>query len=250
MEANDPTLISVMANWWREQRRSRSVKQTASHLIAIGWEFLRDSLPDRKRQRFGDIDYDWAHRVNTTSANVSCRSRLIGLFTSSYQPIEPEIFREMLDALAIDLRGFTFVDVGSGKGRALLMASEYPFQRIIGIELLPELNRIAQQNIQHFASPTQRCTAIEAICRDASKFDFPDDPLVVFLFHPLTEAAFRKVIENLATSLRRHPRAVRLIYANPILEMYVASSCGQLQKFAGMHQYSLFRERSQPTIGD
>ena len=119
-------------------------------------EFLRDSLPDRKRERFGDADYDWDYRVDTTSANVGWRARLIGFFNSAYQPIEAEIFREMMNRLAIDFSRLTFIDIGSGKGRALLLASEYPFRRIIGIELLPDLNRIAQENIRAYSASQGR----------------------------------------------------------------------------------------------
>ena len=62
------------------------------------WEFVRDSTPERLRQRFGDADYDWDHRVNTTSGAVGWRDRLLGMFHSAYQPTEPAAFHEMLDA--------------------------------------------------------------------------------------------------------------------------------------------------------
>lgn len=212
-------------------------------LGAIAWEFLRDSLPERKRQRYGDVDYDWEHRVNTTGANVSWQARFIGLLTSSYQPIEPEIFREMLEGLRTDFREFTFVDIGSGKGRALLMASEYPFRRIVGVELLPELHRIAQENIQILRNKNLRAAPIESLCGDATEYNFPDEPLIVYLFHPLTETAFKTVIENLARSLRERPRAVRVIYANPIFEGWVRS-CSEFEKLGGTHRYSLFRENT------
>src|SRR5215469_11602963 len=133
--------------WWREQARDAGPSLRLSQLADIVREFVRDSLPDRRRQRFGDANFDWDQRVDTTSANVSWRARFIGLLNSSYQPIEPDIFHEMLSAVPADFRHYTFIDIGSGKGRALLLASESRFRRIIGIELLPELNRIAQANI-------------------------------------------------------------------------------------------------------
>ena len=119
----------------------------ARQFLAALWEFARDSTPERRRQRYGDADYDWDHRVNTTSGAVGWRERLLGGFHSAYQPTEPGVFREMLEGLqqqtAIDFRDFIFVDLGSGKGRTLLMVSDYPFRRIIGIELLPSLHQIA-----------------------------------------------------------------------------------------------------------
>ena len=101
--------------------------------------------PRASRQRFGDADYDWDYRVNTTSGAVGWRDRLLGMFHSAYQPTEPVAFHEMLDAVqqapgpgqtTLNFRDFTFIDLGSGKGRTLLMASDYPFRRIVGVELL------------------------------------------------------------------------------------------------------------------
>ncbi len=196
-------------------------------------------MPDRARERFGDVDYDWEHRVDTTSANVSWRARLIGLLNSSYQPIESLLFREMLDSLGIDYGQFTFIDVGSGKGRPLLMASEYPFRKIVGVELLPELNAIAQENIRRFSDDRKQCREIEALLQDATQFPFPSDPLVVFMFHPLPESGFRKVIANLSESIRKKPRALWLIYANPLFEEIVLKS-GVFTKAGGTRQYSVF----------
>lgn len=102
----------------------RAIARTLSLLR----EFALDSLPSRRRQRYGDVDYDWDFRVDTTSANVGWRDRLLGMLHSPYQPTDPALFHEMLDSLKIDFRDFTFIDIGSGKGRTLLMASDYPFR--------------------------------------------------------------------------------------------------------------------------
>ena len=196
-------------------------------------------MPDRARQRYGDVDYDWEHRVDTTSANVSWRARWIGLLNSSYQPIESQLFQEMLGALGIDYAQFTFIDIGSGKGRPLLMASECPFRRIIGVEFLPELHAIALENIRKFPDERKRCKQIEARLADATTFEFPSEPLVVFMFHPLPESGFRKVIANLAQSIRDNPRPVWLVYANPLFEDIVTKT-GGFRKTEGTEQYTIF----------
>jgi len=195
-------------------------------------------MPDRRRQRYGDIDYDWEYRVNTTAAAVSWRTRLLGLLHSAYQPVEPELFRKMMAELDIDFSQFNFVDIGSGKGRALLLAAEYPFQRIIGVELLPELHRVAEENVRRIN--VRRGGRIETRCEDATEFEFPAVPLVVYLFHPLPEAGFHRLMDKLRSSLQEHPRPVRLTYVNPIFEGLVGRS--GLHKVAGSHQYALFRE--------
>lgn len=196
-------------------------------------------MPDRARQRYGDVDYDWEHRVDTTSANVSWRARFIGLLNSSYQPIESPLFQEMLNSLDIDYGQYVFIDIGSGKGRPLLMASEFPFRRIIGVEFLPELHAIAEENIRKFPDDRKTCKQIEARLADATAFEFPSEPLVVFMFHPLPESGFRKVVANLVTSIQENPRPVWLIYANPLFEDIVLNS-GWFRKTAGTEQYTIF----------
>jgi len=239
---NSIGLIAAFAQWWGEERDRASLVAALRRLVSIGYEFARDSLPDRKRQRYGDADFDWQHRVNTTSGGVGWRARLIGLLNSAYQPMEQELFSEMLNALGIDYREFTFIDIGSGKGRALLMASVYPFRRVLGIELLPELNEIAQDNIRRFASSEQRCQTVEAICADATGFQFPSDPLVVYLFHPLPAAGFTTVMTNLDLSWREKPRPIHVVYANPVFEPMLENWPG-VHKMAGTHQYSLYELR-------
>jgi SAM-dependent methyltransferase len=239
VHAPEPTVSYELKKWWREHRPRAGFVRTTRSLAAICWEFLRDSMPDRVRQRFGDVDYDWEQRVDTTSANVSFRARFIGLLTSSYQPIEAPLFHEMLNGLGIDYPKFTFIDIGCGKGRPLLMAAEYPFHRIIGVELLPELQHIAQENIRKFPQSRMRCNDIAALQGDATEFAFPADPLVVFMFHPLPESGFRTVVGNLAASIRENPRPTWLIYANPLFQNIVIEY-GIFRKDAGTEQYSIF----------
>jgi SAM-dependent methyltransferase len=222
-----------------EQANQKGVAGASSLLARELWEFLRDSTPARRRQRYGDMDYDWEHRVNTSSGTVGWRERWLGVFLSAYQPTEPALFQEMMASLSIDVRGFTFVDLGSGKGRTLLMASEYPFCRIMGVEILPELHRMAEENIRAYRSPTRRCTEIESICTDASTFELPAGPLVLYLFNPLPEMSLRQVFANLERSLRQHPRTVYVLYCNPLLEHALMESSTWM-KLGGTHQLSIY----------
>jgi SAM-dependent methyltransferase len=231
-----------LLQWFRDEVEQHGLASAVARLFAILWEFLRESMPDRRRQRYGDVDYDWDHRVDTTGATVGWRERLVGLFHSPYQPTEPALFHEMLASLNIDFREFVFIDIGSGKGRVLLMAADYPFRGVLGIELFPELHRVAEENIRTYKSDSQRCFAIESTCGDARDFAFPPEPLVLYLFNPLPEAGFVQLLRNLEGSLREHPRAVYVLYHNPLLEHVLASNT-HLCKFSGTHQYSILAEK-------
>ena len=241
------SIFRAARQWWSDVASRQGHTAAARQFLAALWEFARDSTPARRRQRYGDADYDWDHRVNTSSAAVGWRERLLGEFHSAYQPTEPAVFREMLEGLqqhtAIDFRDFIFVDLGSGKGRTLLMASDYPFRRILGIELLPSLHQIALENISKYHGESQKCYALQSICDDATNFVFPAEPTVLYLFHPFPEAGLRRVIANLTESLGRDPRKVYVLYHNPLLENVVLASPA-LRKIAESDQYSAYASQS------
>jgi hypothetical protein len=229
--------------WWNDVAALEGRVAATRRLLATFWEFVRDSTPERRRQRYGDAEYDWEHRVNTTSAAVGWRDRLLGVFHSPYQPTESDLFHEMLEDLRqrshLNFHDFVFVDLGSGKGRTLLMASDYPFRRIVGVELLPALHRAAQENLSRYRSESQKCFALESLCADATEFRFPAEPTVLYLFNPFPEAGLRRMMANLEQSLREHPRAVYVLYHNPLLERALAESPA-LKKICGTHQYAIY----------
>src|ERR1700678_1271899 len=66
--------------WWREQAREHGAADAGFLLLRNLWGFVRDSTPERRRARYGDMEYDWTHRVNTTSGTVGWRLRGLGLF--------------------------------------------------------------------------------------------------------------------------------------------------------------------------
>lgn len=236
-----------LRDWWHEQTRVRGSTGAASLLIRELFGFLRDSTPARRRSRYGDMDYDWEQRVNTTAGTLDWRTRLLGVFHSPYQPTDPALFREMLAALAIDFREFTFVDIGSGKGRTLLLAAEYPFRRIVGVELIAELHRAAEENIAAWRaqSPARLPAAIEALRLDAREFVFPVAPLVLYLFNPLPETGLRQVLQNLERSLMQAPRTCWVVYHNPLLEA-MFDGFGFLEKAIATGQYSVYRTVRHP----
>src|SRR5215471_11844719 len=165
-------LLRAARNYWEDCVGRSGVLRGSKDFLVACWEFVRDSTPARRRSRFGDADFDWDYRVNTTSGAVGWRDRLLGIFHSPYQPTEKALFHEMMDELrrrtSINFAEFTFIDLGSGKGRVLLMASDYPFRRIVGVELLAALHHIAEQNIEQYHSDSQRCFALESVCADAT----------------------------------------------------------------------------------
>jgi hypothetical protein len=234
--ASEVHIRQFIQEWLRDGFQRQGVWRTLRAFTTNFWEFLRDSTPSRRRQRYGDMDFDWDFRVDTTSGTVGWRERLLGAFLSPYQPTEPALFHEMLQSLEIEYADFTFIDLGSGKGRALLMAAEYPFRRILGVELLPGLHAVAVENLRKFHSPAQKCFALESRCEDARQFQFPAEPTVLYLFNPLPETGLKVVMRNLMVSLHGHARPIRVLYHNPLRRDIVDATGLQILKSTERYQ--------------
>jgi hypothetical protein len=158
-----------------------------------------------------------------------------------YEQSKPAAFDTLMKPLQIRFEDFVFVDFGSGKGRALLLASDYPFRRIIGVEFAVELHEAAQRNIARYHSPTQRCRAIESRCQDATEFVLPPEPTVFYFYNPFDETVLRKVLTNIRDSLLAQPRPVFILYCNHRHKELV-TEFGFVPVKTGMW-YSVFRNK-------
>lgn len=107
-----------------------------------------------------------------------------------------------------------FVDFGSGKGQALLIAGLEPYGRIVGIELMDELTREAQRNIAA-ARPRLKAGTVEALTADALEWPIPDDLSLVFLYCPFMGDVFEGVMRRIYESYDRNPRPLHIVYAYP-----------------------------------
>ena len=182
------------------------------------------------REFFQDQWFDRTRAVRT-SGNVPLA--LAGVRAEAvrdseiYQPARPAHIRQAIrDVPARDLSNYTFVDLGSGKGRTLFIAAEFPFRQIIGVEFSPVLHERATSNIRSFrrarGSSRGTSTAIVSMHGDARDFIFPDGPFVLYMFNPFGAATMQVVLDNMATSLARHPRHAVIVLLWPRCEDQVA----------------------------
>jgi SAM-dependent methyltransferase len=138
---------------------------------------------------------------------------LSGLYATAYAGVPPSVMTQAIAELPLRPAEFTFVDLGCGKGRALLVAAEFPFPRLLGVELATELCEAARANV---ASNADWSARISILNQDATTVVYPDGRLLIFMFHPFLAPVLRKVLANLERQLPRAPREVYLLYArNP-----------------------------------
>lgn len=151
---------------------------------------------------------------------------------NNYTPIEPERFAFVMDMLPLHHPDFTFIDFGSGKGRALLLASRYPFRRVIGIEFAHQLHAIAQKNLSTYPRRLMVCPEVESVCQDFLEFTLPLQPLVLFFFDPCSEVVFGRLLQKIRASTLAHPRPLFLIYVAPARKAALLDAADFLLKLA------------------
>jgi SAM-dependent methyltransferase len=121
-----------------------------------------------------------------------------------------------MTSVEIEHRDFVFVDLGSGKGRTLLLASEWPFKKVVGVEFSVDLHRIAEDNIRKLQVRSGRCRDVVSVCMDATDYRLPVDPAVLYFYHPFQADVMTRVVEHIERSLRECPRELYILYYNPV----------------------------------
>jgi SAM-dependent methyltransferase len=171
-------------------------------------------LGDGLRRRAETLFFE--RRLDVRTDGVIAASDL-GFQDERLQPYQASDWRTLQRVLPKRSVGAddVFVDLGSGMGRMVLRAAEYPFKRVIGVELSPELHAMAVENLRGVGDRRQGCE-VELVCADVLAYDFPADATVVFLYNPFRGEVFSRAMERVFASFDRHPRRIRVIYRNPL----------------------------------
>ncbi len=188
------------------------------------FEAVRSHIEERKEA------FD-ARFATDTAAPVLGGSRRAGAYF--YVATTASVIYEILDALAQPPDAFAFVDMGSGKGRALLVASEFAFAKIVGIELSSQLHGVAEENIKRYNPASQKCRQFELHCMDVVDYRYGPEPVVLFLFDPFGRETLKSVVANLEASLRANPRDAYVVYIYPQFEDVLQASSALRKVGAG-----------------
>jgi SAM-dependent methyltransferase len=144
---------------------------------------------------------------------------------TAYYGVAPSILRTLIDHWRQTnpphhITDYTFLDIGAGKGRAVLLASEFPFRQVIGVELNPAMATIARRNAYiwtrtHAADPTSSATApIQIVQEDALSTALPNNPTLAFLFHPFEDPVLRLLLRRIETVFADRVGSFDLLYVN------------------------------------
>jgi predicted RNA methylase len=189
--------------------------------------------------------WDLVHGVQTcgevpiTSFEFKSEHKNPGL---EYQSHHPKILRRMLLALNIEHERYTFVDYGCGKGRVLLVAAEFPFHTIVGVEFVPQLALIAKQNLKSFRGAQRKCKDVTVLTMDATEYELPPEPAVLFFFSPFTGAVMEKVVEDIENSLRCSPRDLFVLFTGiPVMRDRAFGSRQQYKRLRRERYFDVYQ---------
>ena len=129
-----------------------------------------------------------------------------------YGAVNHDFFREIFQSIPTPLAPYAFVDVGSGKGAAVLMASEFPFRRLIGLELTAELIKVARANVQKFNAATGAQLDPLWVHCDFFKWPLPDEPLLFFFNNPFPDQITLEALDHLERVVSAHRHPVLLVF--------------------------------------
>lgn len=185
--------------------------------------------------------FDLEHGVRT-SGLVAGRNLRAGhrhdKENTAYYGIAPSVFREMIVRWRRShppgaLDEYTFVDFGAGMGRAVMLAAEYPFKEVAGVELHPTLARIARRNLAVWRAAGRAKTKVHILCRDAAAFRFPKGPCLAFLFNPFGATVMQRLLREIAKEFAERGGELDLIYVNNEQERLLRRQPGFARLYAG-----------------
>jgi hypothetical protein len=138
---------------------------------------------------------------------------------TAYYAVAPSVFQDMIARWRrcrpfAPIDQYTFIDLGAGMGRGLLLAAAYPFRAVVGVEIHPTLARIARKNLALWRAAGATRVPMRMFCRDALEFPLPTGPCVVFLFNPFGGPVLRRLLSAWRRSLADRPGHLDILYVN------------------------------------
>lgn len=158
--------------------------------------------------------------------------------STAYFGVAPSVFQALLRRWqrtkpAAPIESFTFMDMGAGMGRAVLLASEHPFRKVVGVELNPILADIARRNIARWKSANRARCPMRIVSGDCVDGRFPGGPCLIFLFNPFGAAVMRRLVARFAHIYASRPGQLDLLYVNHEQEHVIECQSGFKRLFIG-----------------
>jgi SAM-dependent methyltransferase len=232
---------SEMLSFFRQQLKL----MTHELLINPRIRKIAERLPSLSALRAGLIrthPFDKIYSVDTSGMyppeliqSTTVRAELINAYLGS----EPDVTREALSALP-EFTSYKFVDIGCGKGRVVIIGSEFPFKEIIGIELSLKLAKIARANVDRIKSRDSNRPAIQIISGNAIDCLPTSGFIAFYIYHSFGQELISELVRKLEASLQTSLEHTFVIYHNPVWGQIMDSSPFLRRWYAGSIAYDPF----------
>ena len=193
--------------------RQRGLAGTLAHLHAVLLIRAHKILFDRRLDALEQVKSDGYLPLD--SLRIDSVNRPLDNADIHYLPTPLLVLRWVLDLLPHSYESTTFADFGSGRGRVLLCAAQYPFAKVTGVEFAAELHEAATINLAALDSALIKCRLIENRLGDAADFPIPDGDAVLFFFNPFDARLMAHIRDRIAAAHRANPRPITVVYVNP-----------------------------------
>jgi SAM-dependent methyltransferase len=152
--------------------------------------------------------------------------------STAYYGVAPSVFQALIkkwkrSGPVAAMEEFTFVDVGAGMGRAVLLASEMPFKAVVGVELNATLTGIARRNAAVWRKAGRAHAPIRIVCGDAVEYKWPTGPCLAFLFNPFGETVMRRLVKSWKRSFAGRAGELDILYVNDEQEQVLEGHAGE-----------------------
>jgi len=140
-------------------------------------------------------------------------------YITAYWGTSPSVLRSLfthwqqsLTQTPYTLQDYALIDIGSGKGRVVMMASDFPFRSILGVELNPALTAIAKANLAKWTATPHACTGLQVLNADALGIPLPDSPTLLYLYNPFDEHVLQPFLDRLYAASQTRTPPIDLMY--------------------------------------
>jgi methyltransferase family protein len=195
---------------------ARRRQGTGAEGVFLALQEMGGAATRRARMYVSDLVLDLRLGVRTRGLadnEAALTPRTLGGDPHAYEPVHADWWRRAMSALPPVSPDAAFVDLGTGRGRPMVLAAQMGFRRIVGVELDPALVEAAERNVRRW-SRRNSGAVMTVVHADAATYPLPDGPLVVFLANPFGAETLRRVLDRVVA--RRGQGDVVVVYFNPV----------------------------------
>lgn len=202
-------LMPPLSRFWenlRQRTKPTVLKEDYRRILM----FIHETILDREIERVLFVPT----RDHIKLSELSIRS-LMRLSGHDYRPTPSKVFDWAMSSIVDDHKRSIFVDIGAGRGRVLLMASHYDFDKVVGVEFAEELHSDCLMNIAQYPRSRMSCRDVECELDDATHFEIPEQGAVYYFFDPFEPQILEEVLMRIARAHGQHQKLCHLVFVEP-----------------------------------